>query len=113
LKIDMPISRRSLRLVLREIVRRNRLKNASVYMQVSRGVAPRDFKFPDDAAPSLVMTIRPASFDIEARKKTVRKVVTVPDIRWKRRDIKTTALVAQVLAKQAAADKGAYEAWMV
>lgn len=114
LRIDLPMSRASLRLVLREFVRRNRLKNAPVYIQVSRGVAPRDFKFPKNVAPTLVVAcIGRANFDIAARKLLVAKVVTVPDIRWKRRDIKTTALVAQVLAKQAAADKGAHEAWMV
>lgn len=115
LRIRMPMPRRSLQLVLREFVRRNRLKNAYIYFQVTRGVAPRDFKFPKgDIRPTLVITtIGRAVFDMEARKKELRKAVTVPDIRWKRRDIKTTALVAQVLAKQAAVDKGAYEAWMV
>jgi len=113
LEMAWPMPRRSLQFVMREIVRRNRLKNAAIYMQVTRGVAPRDFKFPKNAKPTLVMTIRPASFDAGARKSAVRKVVTVPDIRWKRRDIKTTAMTAQVLAKQAAVAKGAYEAWMV
>lgn len=109
LKIAVPMPRKALQIVLHEFVRRSRLKNASVYVQVTRGVAPRDFKFPAQAWPSLVMTIRPASFG----KLVARKAVTVPDIRWKRRDIKTTALVAQVLAKQAAVEKGAYEALMV
>ena len=109
LRIPMPMPRKSLKLVLREFVRRNRLRNASLYMQVTRGVAPRDFKFPKEVAPSLVVTIRPASFG----KLVPRKAVTVPDIRWKRRDIKTTALVAQVMAKQAAVDRGAYEALLV
>ncbi|MCE9507363.1 MAG: D-amino-acid transaminase [Alphaproteobacteria bacterium] len=109
LKIALPMPRRALRLVMREFVQRNRLKNASLYMQVTRGAAPRDFKFPANVKPALVMTIRPASFG----KLVARKAVTVPDIRWKRRDIKTTALVAQVLAKQAAIEKGAYEALMV
>ena len=109
LKIALPLPRRALRLVLRELVRRNRLKNASLYMQVTRGVAPRDFKFPHNVKSTLVMTVRPAGFG----KLAPRKAVTVADLRWKRRDIKTTALVAQVLAKQAAAEKGAHEAWMV
>lgn len=113
LKIAWPMPRKSLQFVMREIVRRNRLKNAAIYMQVTRGVAPRDFKFPKNIKPTLVMTVRPASFDAAARKQAVRKVITVPDIRWKRRDIKTTAMTAQVLAKQAAVEQGAYEAWMV
>lgn len=109
LKISLPLPRRSLRLVVREFVRRNRLKNASLYLQVTRGAAPRDFKFPAHISPTLIMTIRPASFG----KLVARKAITVPDIRWKRRDIKTTALVAQVLAKQAAVERGAYEALLV
>jgi len=115
LRIPMPMPRKALQLVIREFVRRNRLRNAYIYFQVTRGVAPRDFKFPkDDIKPTLVIThLGSARFDMEARKKAVKKAITVPDIRWKRRDIKSTALVAQVLAKQAAVDKGAYEAWMV
>ena len=109
LKITLPMPRKSLQLVMRECVRRNRLKNASLYMQVTRGAAPRDFRFPANVKPALIMTIRPASFG----KLVARKAITVPDIRWKRRDIKTTALVAQVLAKQAAVEKGAYEALLV
>jgi D-alanine transaminase len=113
LGIAMPVSRRALQLASRELVRRNRLKDGMIYMQVTRGSAPRDFKFPAKARPALVMMLYAANFDVAARKALVRKVVTVPDIRWKRRDIKTTALTAQVLARQAAVDKGAYEAWMV
>jgi D-alanine transaminase len=109
LKISLPLPRKALQLVLREFVRRNRLKNASVYIQITRGVAPRDFKFPDHIKSTVVMAIRPAKFG----KLVARKAVTVPDIRWKRRDIKSTALLAQVLAKQAAVEKGAYEAFML
>ncbi len=115
LRISEPMPRKSLQLVMREFIRRNRLRNAYIYIQVTRGVAPRDFKFPKgDIKPTLVITnLGNARFDMAARKRDVKKAVTVPDIRWKRRDIKTTALIAQVLAKQAAVDKGAYEAWMV
>jgi len=113
LQIAMPMTRKSLQMVMRELVRRNRVKNGGIYMQITRGVAPRDFKFPKPIPSTLVITVYNADFDIEARKAKATKALTVPDIRWKRRDIKTTALVAQVLAKQAAAEKGAYEAWMV
>jgi D-alanine transaminase len=109
LKISLPMPRPALRLVLREFVRRNRLKDACIYIQVTRGAAPRDFKFPANVKPTLVMTIRPAKFG----GLVARKAVTVPDIRWKRRDIKSTALLPQVLAKQAAVERGAYEAIMV
>lgn len=114
LEIDMPMSRAALKIAMRELVRRNRCKNGGLYIQITRGVAPRDFKFPDnDPPPSIVMTLRNMSFDIEARKKTLRDIITLPDIRWKRVDIKTTGLLAQVLAKQTALDLGAYDAWMV
>ncbi len=114
LRMDLPVSRATLMMIMRELVRRNRTSNGALYIQVTRGVAPRDFVFPKESiAPTLVMTLRPANFDIDKRKASIKKVVTVPDIRWDRRDIKSTALLAQVLAKQQAADKGAYEAWMV
>lgn len=113
LSMKMPMPRRALELAMVETVRRNRVRNGAIYMQVTRGVAPRDFKFPKKVASSLVMTVRALTYDMEERKKVCRAAVTVPDIRWQRRDIKTTGLLAQVLAKQAAVDKGAFEAWMV
>lgn len=113
LSIPMPVARRSLQFIMRELLRRNRLKNASVYIQVTRGVAKRDFPFPEDTPASLILTARPFRFDNNARVLRGGAAVTVPDIRWKRRDIKSTALLAQVLAKQEAVEAGAYEAWMV
>lgn len=112
--ITMPMPRRVLQMAMREMVRRNRIKNGALYIQVSRGIAARDFKFPSPAVrPTLVMTLRHMTFDIPARKAAAKPVVTVPDIRWKRRDIKSTALLGQVLAKQIAVNEGAAEAWMV
>lgn len=114
LRMGMPMTRASIMLVMQELVRRNRIRNAALYIQVTRGVAPRDFSFPKADLPlTLVMTLRPASYDLAARKASIKKVVTVPDIRWQRRDIKSTALLGQVLARQQATDQGAYEAWMV
>jgi D-alanine transaminase len=101
--------------ILRETVRRNRVREGIVYVQVTRGVAPRDFPFPDgNTRPTLVVTSR--SFDRAKLEKQAEQgiaVVTVPDIRWERVDIKTVALLPNVLAKQAARDKGAREAWLV
>lgn len=112
--VAMPMPRRVLQIAMREMVRRNRIKNGALYIQVSRGIAARDFKFPSPAVrPTLVMTLRHMSFDIPARKAAAKPVITVPDIRWKRRDIKSTALLGQVLAKQIAVREGAVEAWMV
>jgi D-alanine transaminase len=115
LGIDLPMASASLRLVLRELLRRNRVETGLLYLQVTRGVAPRDHGFPDPAVPStLVASVRPYDFQARARQgQAGQKVVSVRDIRWRRRDIKTTALVANVLAKQQAKQAGAGEAVFV
>src|SRR6185312_7101655 len=85
-----------------------------VYIQVTRGAAiPRDFTFPKDAKPTLVMFTSVKNIVNSPSAKTGIAIKTVPDIRWARRDIKSVALLAQVLAKQAAAEAGCQEAWMV
>ena len=96
-----------------ELVRRNGLVEGLVYMEVTRGVAERDFGFPTDAKPTVVMFTQPKTITHSPTSETGISVVTVPDIRWQRRDIKSVALLAQVLAKQAAVEAGAGEAWMV
>jgi D-alanine transaminase len=104
----------ALQVVLRETIRRNRVRNGIVYVQVTRGVARRDFPFPADARPSLVVTARSADLErLEQIAADGIAVVTVPDIRWKRVDIKSVALLPNVLAKQAAREQGAREAWLV
>jgi D-alanine transaminase len=114
LKMDMPLPRKTLQMVMREVLRRNRLRNAAVYLQVTRGVHKRDFPFPPAGTKqSLVITARPFNFRNNKKIETGVKVVTMPDLRWKRRDIKTTALIAQVLAKQQAVERGGYESWLV
>ncbi|MEM6902100.1 MAG: D-amino-acid transaminase [Pseudomonadota bacterium] len=120
LKIDEPMTETAMRLVIDELVRRNRLPNALIYIQVTRGVAARDFKFPAGKpkpglhqGSSIVITVRPAKLDHSSQLEQGVHVVTVPDLRWKRRDIKSVALLPQVLAKQAASEQGAFEAWMV
>ena len=114
LQIAMPVPRRVLSHILREVLRRNRLSNAGIYVQISRGVAKRDFPFPAaKTKPSLVVVARPFSFDYSTAREKGIKVISVPDLRWKRVDIKTTSLLAQALAKQQAIEKGAQDAWMV
>lgn len=113
LKIAPPLGERALRLVMRELVRRNRLREGILYLQVTRGVAPRDFKFPKHEDSTLVMTTRRMRLAPGERLEIGVRVATVPDIRWVRRDIKSVGLLAQVLAKQQAAEAGAFEAWMV
>ena len=113
LEIAAPMRRAPLNAVLREVARRNRVSEGIVYLQINRGVAPRNHAFPRDARPSMVVTARrgqPASNP--ALVEGVR-VITIPDIRWRRRDIKSVSLLANVLAKQAAAQDGAFEAWQV
>jgi D-alanine transaminase len=114
LKMAMPMSRAALGMVLREVVRRNRVRDGLVYLQVTRGVAPRNFLFPANVAPSLVVTARATSrAEMEARAETGISVITVPDNRWERVDIKTVGLLPNCLAKEAAKAAGAREAWFV
>ena len=112
LEMDWPLGRQALQVVMHEVVRRNRFATGLVYIQVTRGVAPRDHKFPHDVPSSLVMTVRAIpEFPDDMREHGVG-VITIADIRWARRDIKTISLLPNVLGKQAAAQAQAYEAWM-
>ncbi len=115
LRIDMPMSRAALTVVLREAVRRNRVKEGLVYLQVSRGVAPRDHAFPTDPTPpSVVITVKGVDrAATEAKAAKGVSVITTPENRWGRCDIKTVGLMPNALAKQAAREKGAAEAWFV
>ena len=113
LRIDSPMSRPSLQSVMRELIRKNRIRNGLVYMQVTRGVSRRDHPFPKGVKPAIVLTAkRIAPTKPEVVENGV-KVITIPDIRWKRCDIKTVSLLPNVLGKQQARESGAYEAWQV
>ncbi|HTM82377.1 D-amino-acid transaminase [Asticcacaulis sp.] len=110
LQIAMPMPRTALLVVLNEVVRRNRIREGLVYLQVSRGVAPRDHVFPMNMRPSVVITAKPVDRDAAARKAAVGlKAISAPDIRWGRCDIKTVGLLPNVLAKQKAKEQGAGE----
>lgn len=115
LRIAWPMTRRALETVLAEVVRRNRVANGLVYLQVTRGVAPRDHYFPPEGTrPSLVITAkRTNSALLEKRATDGIGVVTVPENRWERVDIKTVGLLPNVLARQQAKEAGAAEAWFV
>ena len=115
LRIDPPMSRAALKLVIRETLRRNRISDGFCYLQITRGQAPRDHGFPKTAVrPSLIVTAKPVDYAAEARKAEKGVAVsTQPDIRWGRCDIKTVGLLPNVLAKQAAREAGAYEAWLI
>ena len=115
LRIRMPMSRAALRIVLREVVARNRIGYGIVYLQITRGVARRDHGFPaPEVRPSVVVTARPLnSARNEALAAAGIAVVSVPDNRWGRVDIKTIGLLPNVLARQAAIEQGARDAWFV
>jgi len=113
LAIPEPMSRTALKLVMRQLLRVNRIGYGWLYLQISRGVARRDFPAPQGLTPTLVMTVtRQKPFDPQAALKGGR-VITAPDIRWKRCDIKTVQLLAGVMSKTAAYAQGAVEAWLL
>lgn len=116
LKIASPMSRSALARVMRETIRRNRVTNGSVYLQVSRGTRPRDFLFSDatDMTPTIVCLARSLSRSkSEAGAAVGIGVRSMPDMRWGRCDIKTVMLLPASLAKEAAKEIGAKEAWLV
>jgi len=115
LDIAMPMSETALGIIMRECMRRNRVRNGIIYLQITRGVARRDHGFPPPGThPSVVVTAR--SIDFAGNERTAAEglaVITLPDNRWQRVDIKSISLLPNVLAKQAARERGAKEAWFV
>jgi D-alanine transaminase len=115
LRIAHPMSEAALTLVLREAVRRNKVREGLCYLQVTRGVAKRDHAFPNPAVlPSIVITAKSvdrAAADAKAAQGA--SVISVPENRWGRCDIKSIGLLPNALAKQAARERGAIEAWFV
>ncbi|SEA34963.1 D-amino-acid transaminase [Rubrimonas cliftonensis] len=99
--------------LMEELVARNGVAEGMVYLQVTRGAADRDFAFPKDATPSLVMFTQARSVADTAAARDGIKVISAPDMRWARRDIKTVQLLAPSMMKQKAKDAGADDAWMV
>ena len=113
LKLPSPATDEEIVAAQKKLIEQNSLEEGAVYLQVSRGAADRDFAFPANPKPSLVMFTQPKNLLHAPQVSEGIKIVSVPDIRWKRRDIKTVSLLAQSLAKQAALDAGANDAWMV
>lgn len=113
LEMAMPMPRAALKVVMRETIRGDRSKHGLLYLQITRGVAPRHHGFPKGVACSLVVMVhRGPPYDAKA---VIRgfSVIIVPDIRWKRVDIKALCLLPNVLARQKAFEAGAFEAWLV
>jgi D-alanine transaminase len=111
IRLELPWSRGELVGIHHELMSRNNLTSGGVYLQVTRGAADRSFPFPAKAKPSLVMFTQARAMNREVGRGYT--MVSVPDLRWKRRDIKSVGLLAQVLAKQAAAEQGCDEALMI
>jgi D-alanine transaminase len=113
LRINPPMNDSALKIVIREVIRRNGVDTGIVYLQVTRGVAPREHAFPKAAKPVLVVTSRRSRPPDPRLGREGIAIITIPDIRWQRCDIKSIALAANVLGKQQAREAGAYEAWQV
>ena len=114
IKLELPEPPARIQEIQKELVARNNLVNGMVYLEVTRGAdSGRDFAFPKGVKPTLIMFTSTKDIINAPSAKSGIAVITVPDLRWTRRDIKSVALLAQVLAKQAAAEAGAGEAWMI
>jgi D-alanine transaminase len=113
IQLPLPWSTAELVEIHKELITRNNLVEGGIYLQVTRGPADREFTFPTQTQPSLVMFTQARSLADNPLARTGAKVVSCEDIRWARRDIKSVGLLPQVLAKQYAATKGAQEAWML
>ena len=113
LQMPMPMPDRPFAAVCRETLRRNRVRDGIIYIQVSRGVSRRAHPFPKNVTPALVMTARAVDWPVNADDDSGAEVISVADIRWLRRDVKSISLLPNILAKQEAREKGAYEAWLV
>jgi D-alanine transaminase len=114
LRIAAPVGEAALRGILREVATRNRVRDGIVYLQVSRGVARRDHGFPAAVKPGLIVTAKSIDPRLgEANAVRGVRVITLPDERWARPEIKSLQLLPNVLAKQAAREAGAFEAWFL
>lgn len=113
LKMTPPATAAEILEIQNELIARNDLDEGLIYLQVTRGAADRDFAFPKNATPSLVLFTQKKNLSANPAADTGMAVITVPDIRWKRRDIKTVGLLPASMAKQAALDAGVNDAWFV
>jgi len=113
LKMTPPGTAEEIEAIQLKLIEENDLNEGVIYLQVTRGAADRDFAFPIDATPSLVMFTQAKSITSNAVAEKGISVITVPDIRWKRRDIKTVGLLPASMAKQASVEAGAGDAWFV
>jgi D-alanine transaminase len=113
LEMATPASDSEIETIQKTLIEKNQIDQGLVYLQVTRGAADRDFAYPKDTTPSLVMFTQKKNVLENPQAKTGMKVISVPDIRWQRRDIKTVGLLAPCMAKMQAKHAGADDAWMV
>lgn len=113
IEMDQPVPLEEITALQLELAKRNNMSEGGIYLQITRGAAERDFAYPKDAKPSLVMFTQERNLVDDPRAEKGVAVITTPDLRWKRRDIKSVAMLAQTIAKQEAAKVGAAEAIMV
>ena len=113
LRISLPVNISALNFIMNETIRKNRVVNGKLYLQITRGVAPRDHAFPANCKSSIVVTVSNVSWPSRDESKQGCCVITAADIRWKRVDIKSVSLLPNVLAKQEAIDASADETWLV
>jgi D-alanine transaminase len=113
LRIALPMPLEEIEAVQKEMLRRNNLREGSLYLQVTRGSADRDFTFPKNAVPTLVIFTQERAVERNPAVARGFSVISMPDLRWQRRDIKTIQLLYPSMCKQAAVDQGADDAWMV
>ena len=113
LEIAWPVTPKALSIIISQVIRRNRIRDGIVYLQITRGVAPRDHAFPSHSNSALVVSAKHfPPFKFNGENEGVN-VITTPEIRWQRRDIKTVSLLGNCLAKEKARRAGCYEAWFV
>ncbi len=113
LNMAQPITDAELREMHEQLVKRNNIGEGLIYMQITRGVAERDFSYPETAEQTLIAFTQLKDLIDPPAVKTGISIITIPDIRWQRRDIKTTGMLAQAMGKQAAKEAGVGDAWMV
>lgn len=113
MRMAAPASAASIHVILHEVLHRNRIRDGAVYLQISRGVAPRNHAWPVDIKPAMVVTARALSWPQSIADVTAIEILAVPDQRWGRPDIKTVALLPNALARMQADAAGAADAWMV
>lgn len=113
IEMAQPISDAALREMHEELAKRNNVTEGLIYMQITRGVAERDFAYPEDAKQTVIAFTQEKQLADTPKARAGLRIITIPDIRWQRRDIKSTGMLAQAMGKQASKKAGVDDAWMV